>query len=107
MITPTQAIPKLIFSVAIKFGIVAGMISFVKIWNLFAPMDFNSMIFSLETFKNPFNRFMVVITTQISIPIVTIAFVPIPTQMIMSGPRAIFGSEFKITKYGSRIAKLQ
>ena len=36
------------------------------------------------------------------IPIVTIAFVPIPTQMMMSGPREIFGRLFKITRYGSR-----
>ena len=35
-------------------------------------------------------------------PIVTIAFVPIPTHMIMSGPSAILGKEFRIMIYGSR-----
>lgn len=45
---------------------------------------------------------MVAITTQIKIPIVTMAFVPIPTQIIMSGPRAIFGKLFKMMIYGSK-----
>ena len=43
-----------------------------------------------------------VITTQINTPIVTIDFVPTPTQMMINGPRAIFGKLFKITKYGSK-----
>ena len=72
--------------------------SFVRIWYLFAPIDFSNITFSLDTLKNPFNKFIVVITTQIKIPIVTIAFVPIPTQIIMRGPSAIFGKEFRITK---------
>ena len=44
----------------------------------------------------------VVITTQISTHIVTIAFVPAPTQIIISGPRAILGRLFKTTIYGSK-----
>lgn len=101
MITPTQAIPKLIFKVATKFGSVAGKTSLVMIWNLLAPIDFNSIIFSSDTPKYPLSRLIVVITTQIKIPIVTIAFVPIPTQIMINGPKAIFGKLFKTTRYGS------
>ena len=44
---------------------------------------------------------MIVITTQIKMPIATIAFVPTPTQMMMRGPSAIFGKLLSTTKYGS------
>ena len=102
IITPTHAIPKLIFRVATKFGRVAGNMSFENIWNLFAPIVCINMIFSFGISRYPFNKFIVVMTTQINIPIVTIALVPTPTQMIIKGPRDIFGSEFKTTKYGSK-----
>ena len=39
----------------------------------------------------------------IKISIVTIDDVPTPTQMIIIGPSAIFGREFRTTMYGSRI----
>ena len=39
---------------------------------------------------------------QIKIPIITIAFVPVPIQTMISGPKAILGRLFNTIKYGSK-----
>ena len=46
---------------------------------------------------------MIVIKRLISKAINIIEFTLAPTQIIMSGPRATFGNEFKTVKYGSTI----
>lgn len=43
------------------------------------------------------------ITMHIKIHIKTIDFVPVPNHMIIIGPRAILGKEFKTTINGSKI----
>ena len=59
------------------------------------------MINSLSVFKKPFKISNTVTIKEIASPIVTIAPIPAPTQIIMTGPSATFGKLFKTTKYGS------
>lgn len=50
---------------------------------------------------------MIVTIMQIITAISTIALVPEPTQMMMRGPRAILGSAFSTTRYGSAILRAE
>lgn len=83
-----------------------GRMSFQKIWNLFACIDFISKILSLSHDRKAFIIEMVVMTMQMRTHIVMIAVAPEPTQRIMIGPRATFGKLFKIMMYGSRICRI-
>ena len=103
MIVPTQVMPTLIFKMLTNSGIVFGMISLVKIWNLLAPMLFRSIILSSSQPINAFKNEITVIIIIIKNAITTIDFVPAPNHTMIIGPSAIFGSEFSTTKYGSKI----
>ena len=46
---------------------------------------------------------IIVIMIVIKIQITTILCIPAPTQIIITGPSAIFGREFSTTMYGSKI----
>ena len=102
-ITPTQLIPILILIKFIKFPIFDGITSLNKIWNLFAPKLFNKRIFSKSTFLKYWYADKIVNTKDIDTATHTIPFTPVPTQIIMIGARAVFGSAFKTIKNGSKI----
>ena len=99
--------PRLIFKTAIKLGKLLGIISFCIICHLLAPIVFNSVIFDTSVSKYPLSKEMVVTIMQIKIPMVTMALVPAPIQIIISGPSAIFGKLFKITRYGSSTLRVK
>ena len=52
---------------------------------------------------NPLYMFIIVINVLISSAINIIEFILAPTQIIINGPSATFGSEFNIVRYGSII----
>ena len=98
MMEPIQAIPTLIFSMEIKLGSEDGTTSFVKICNLEAPMDFKrSSLFSSVDIK-PFSIFSIATIRPISTVMKTIALLPVPHQIMISGPSAILGRAFSTTK---------
>ena len=101
IIEPIQAIPTLIFSIEIKFGKDDGMTSLVKICSFVAPIDCNRSNLFLSVAINPLNIFKMATISPIKTVINTMALLPVPHQIIISGPRAILGKAFNTTKYGS------
>jgi len=100
-ITPTKDRPIFTFSEFINVDIFAGITIFVNIWNLFALNVLAIFIFSSSVFKNPFKISSIVTINEIASAITIIADVPAPTQIIITGPRAILGRLFSTTKKGS------
>ena len=100
-ITPTKDKPKLIFNELINVVIFAGITILVNNCILFAPNVFAILIFSLSVLTKPFEISRIVTINDIAIPIVIIAKVPAPTQIIIIGPSATFGRLFNTTKNGS------
>ena len=98
IIEPIQAIPTLIFNMEMKLGKEEGMTSFVKICNFDAPMDFKRRSLFSSVVINPFNIFRIATIKPMSMVINTIALLPVPHHIMISGPRAILGNAFKTTK---------
>ena len=68
--------------------------------------DLSNVIYPLLVDTKPLYILMIVIKTLINKAINTIEFVLAPTQIIINGPRATLGSEFKIVRYGSTIFEM-
>jgi len=75
----------------------AGIITFFKIWNLFAPIVFKRIILSFSTFENPVYNVIVVTTIEMDAAVAIIPEYPIPTHKIIMGAKAVLGRLFKIT----------
>ena len=90
--------PTFILSIEIKLGSDEGITSLVRSCNLLAPIDRRSKsLFSSVDIK-PFNIFKIATIKPIKIVMNTIALLPVPHQMMISGPNAILGRAFKTTK---------
>lgn len=76
----------------------AGIIRWVKIWILLAPKVFNNFTLSSSTSWNPAKTLMIVTTMDINKAIITMAFIPLPTQNIIIGAKATLGKAFNTTK---------
>ena len=103
VITPINDIPIFIFKVEIMLYTFAGNITLKRICNLFAPNDFINNIFSLLTFSNPTNIFIVDTINEISIAMIIIDFIPEPNHIKIIGPKATLGRAFNTIRYGSNI----
>lgn len=86
MITPTKDNPIFTFKELKKVEILAGITILVRICNLLALNVLAILINSLSVFKKPFSISNTVTIKEMAIPIVTIAPIPAPTQMIITGP---------------------
>ena len=95
--------PTLIFKTEVNSGKALGIISLKSICHFPACIDFMSKILSLSHEMKAFSIDMVVIMTQISIHITTVATGPDPNHNIIIGPSAILGREFRMIIYGSSI----
>ena len=84
-----------------KVDLLAGIIILVSICNLFALNVLAIFINSLSVLLNPFNISSIVTINEIISAITIIAGIPAPTQIIITGPKAILGKLFKTTKNGS------
>ena len=101
MIEPIHAMPTATFSMEIKAASEEGITSFLRIWNFVAPIERRSRILLGSVARNAESMCMMTTMIPTAIAINTIAFDPVPNQMMMSGPSAILGSAFKTTMYGS------
>ena len=88
--TPTNESPIFTFNELKKVPTLAGMTIFVNIWNLLALKVSAILINSLSVFKNPFRISKMVTIKEMASPMVIIAPIPAPTQMIMTGPQSYF-----------------
>lgn len=86
-ITPTRDKPIFTFNVFINVDIFAGITILLKSCSLFALKVLAILIFSLSVFKNPFKISKIVTTKEIASAITTIAEVPAPTHIIITGPK--------------------
>ena len=82
-----------------------GTTSFLKICHLLAPIDFKSSILFSSVAIKPFSIFKIATISPIRIVMNTMGLLPVPHQMMIKGPSAIFGSAFKTTRYGSEILR--
>ena len=101
IIVPTHASPTLTFNTEIIFVREPGRMSLYSIWNLLAPMDFSRRILFLSHAKKPLRKPIIATIMHIKKVMTIIGLVPIPTQMMIRGPRAIFGRLLRTTIYGS------
>ena len=70
---------------------------------LFPPSVVISFNFSLSTWIKPVYKLMIEPNMATEMPATIIVLLPVPSHTIIKGARADFGSEFKITRYGSMI----
>lgn len=87
VITPTNDNPIFTFNELKNVEILAGIMILVSVCNLFALNVFAIFISSLSVFKNPFNISSIVTIRDIASPIVIMAPIPAPTQIIIIGPQ--------------------
>ncbi len=97
MIEPIHAMPTATFSIEINAASDEGITSFLKIWNFVAPIERRSRILFGSVDRNAESMCMMTTISPTAIAIKTIAFDPVPNQMMIRGPSAILGSAFKTT----------
>jgi len=97
MIDPIQAMPTFTFSMEIKEASDAGITSLRKIWNLLAPMERSRRILFLSVATNAASMCMIATISPTMTVINRMALLPVPNQMMISGPSAIFGRAFRTT----------
>ena len=91
---------KLIFILRVftKLGMLPLKMSFVNIFIFDAPNDFIRVIFDGSVFINELYILIIVVNTAIRRAINMIDLTFAPTQIIISGPNEIFGSELSTVK---------
>ena len=102
MTEPIHAMPTSIFSVLTNVFMLPGMTSFLRIWNLLAPMERMRSILFLSVARKPLSMLMMVTIMPISTAISTMDLLPLPHHTIMMGPSAIFGRALSTIRYGSK-----
>ena len=75
----------------------------VRICRFVAPIDFKRSNLFSSVDKKPFNILSMATIRPIKMVIKIMALLPVPNQIIIKGPSAIFGRAFNTTKYGSEI----
>lgn len=99
--TPTSDNPMLIFSELNSVAMLDGSTIFTNIWNRFAPKVRAICIRSRSVPRKPLSISSTVTIIEMASAMTIIAFIPAPTQIIITGPSAIFGRLFSTTRYGS------
>ena len=77
-----------------------------KICDFVAAILFIKQIKFLSTEINPLYMFIILTKVEINNAIIMIDLIDAPNQIIINGPKATFGNEFKIVKYGSRTSDM-
>jgi hypothetical protein len=106
IITPINDILILILKALIKFTMLLGKITLKKICVLVADILFIKRIKLLSTEINPLYMFKILTKVEINNAIIMIDLTDAPNQIIINGPKATLGKEFKIVKYGSRTSDM-
>ena len=84
-------------------GQLAGNTSSHRIWRLSAPSVRISRSFSGSVVRKPVYILRMVTMSEMASVMVTMAPMPAPIHTMKIGPRAVFGSAFSTTRYGSRM----
>ena len=99
--TPTSDRPMLTFSESNRVGTLYGSTILQKIWLWVAPKVRAMRMAPGSVSRKPLSISSTVTTSEIAIAIKTMARVPAPARMMITGPRAIFGRLLSTTRYGS------
>ena len=97
MMEPIQLMPTATLSMETKAGREDGRTSFTRICALFAPIDRRSSTLPSSAERKAESMCRMTRMTVTRMVMKTMARLPVPHQMMMSGPKAILGSALRTT----------